>query len=66
MEISRHWRLKDIRYNLKGWIYKDGRVEIQPRPVHRKDEVIFSSKLPLCTSGSCMVVQEKLPQTQEQ
>lgn len=67
MEIPRHWRLKDIRYSLKGWIYKDGRLEIQPRPVHKKVETIASSsRLPLYTLDSYMEVPGKELQLQEQ
>lgn len=59
MEIPRHWRLKDIRIQFKGWRYADGRIEIQPRPAYNSEASISSSKLPLYTSGSCKVGQEK-------
>ncbi len=71
MEIPRHWRLKEQRYKLLGFkiTQKDGGVEYEfpPKSNLKSTEVtIFSSKLPLNTSGSCMASPGKEPQPQEQ
>lgn len=72
MEIPRHWRLKLERYRLIGNVV-DGTPVFPPRPIvpeHMKRQngavVIFSSKLPLYTSDSCMEELKKQPQRQEQ
>lgn len=33
MEIARHWRLKEQRYNLKGDICPVGHLTFPPRPI---------------------------------
>ena len=32
MQISRHWRMKALRYRLQGVRYNDGTVSLQARP----------------------------------
>ena len=67
MEIPRHWRLKQQRYRLIGSIDPEtGEPEFPPRHHPKKETIIFSSKLPLYTSNSCTVAQERELQMQEQ
>jgi hypothetical protein len=32
MQISRHWRIKPLRYRLEGVRYENGEVSLQTRP----------------------------------
>ena len=79
MEIPRYWRIGKQRF-LIGEVcpHCDAKI-FPPRPkhqgcqnderpieIHSETTTIFSSKLPLNTSGSCMASPGKEPQPQEQ
>lgn len=38
MQISRHWRMKNLRYRLEGIRTQQGEVQLNNRPALRKTE----------------------------
>jgi hypothetical protein len=38
MQISRHWRMKNLRYRLEGVRTQQGEVQLNNRPAQRKTE----------------------------
>lgn len=71
MEIVRHWRNGQTTKAFVGEKCENGHVSLFPRKVcyeckdEKPIEATFSSKLPLYTSGSYMVVPERELQLQE-
>lgn len=33
MQVPRHWRMRQQRYRLEGFVHSNGEVTLQPRPL---------------------------------
>jgi hypothetical protein len=52
MQISRHWRMKNLRYRLEGVRTQQGAVQLNHRPAQRKNQTTQT----ITTERSAVVV----------